>query len=220
MNGAIFSSHIFNRYYQNLAPSVKNRKTQAYVMVVMSLLTISFFGVFAVRPTLRTISQLERQIQDRSDLNDRLDKKINALIQAQESYQAVESQLPLLYSLLPEQSEFPLLLKHLEVLAQTHEATISGIQFDPIVILGEKSASDEKDNKASTDTTTSSIPLYFTLAVNGDYDHLIAFLTQLTKLDRIVTIQSVQFAGGKGGVGQASLSLGIQSSAYYYPTNL
>lgn len=199
---------------------VKNRKTQAYVMVVLSLLTISFFGFFAVRPTLRTISQLERQIQDRSDLNDQLDKKINALIQAQESYQAIEPQLPLLYSLLPEQPEFPLLLRHLETLAQTNEATISSIQFEPIVLLGEKPTATGEDDKATKNTASVTIPLYFTLAVNGDYTHLIAFLTQLTQLDRIVTIQSVQFTGGKGGTGVASLGLGVGSSAFYYPTNL
>ncbi len=200
-------------------------------MIVLSLFTIAFFGAFAIRPTLKTIATLRRQIGDKTLVNHRLEEKINNLILAQEEYQRVEADLPTLYSLLPEKAEFPTLLRKLEVLTIENGATISGIQFDPIVLYGEAPPPPGQPPAATPAKTTSrnaeetntpapipienlSTPLFFSLVMTGPYENLLASLNQLTKLDRLITIQSVDLSGN------TSLTVSIQSRAYYYPLDL
>ena len=213
--------HHYNRYYKNLQPLLKSKKTQAYFMVVLSLLTISFFGLFAIRPTIKTIAALQRQITDRSYLNTKLEEKINALINAQEEYTRVQSSLPLIYSLLPEKAEFPSLLRRLELLVDEKNATISGIQFDPIILYGDTRPArplpptETKSGETATSTIQTS-PIFFTLTLSGDYENLVELLDQLTQLERLVTINSVSLTNSQK-TGNARLVLGIQSRAYYYP---
>ena len=151
MSESMFALHRYYKYYQKLEPAFKNRKTQAYLMAVLSLMTISFFGFFAIRPTLKTIAVLQRQIIDRKTLNEKLDEKINALILAQDEYRLIEADLPLIYTLLPEKPEFPLLMRLLENLTIQNSATISGIQFDPIVLY-EKSLPETETDTETKDT--------------------------------------------------------------------
>lgn len=224
----LFLTQRYRHYYQKFEPLFKTKQVQAYIMVVLSLFTIAFFGAFAIRPTLKTIATLRRQIGDKTLVNQRLEEKINNLILAQEEYQRVEADLPTLYSLLPEKAEFPALLRKLEVLAIENGATISGIQFDPIVLYGEvppPPAPPAKPVEQSPHETTPqapaaqpvenlSTPLFFGLVLTGPYENLLITLNQLTKLDRLITIQSADLSGS------TSLIVSVQSRAYYYPLDL
>lgn len=216
MTESLTTSHRYRRYYQNLEPLLKTRQTQAFLMVVMSLVTIAFFGTFAIRPTLKTIATLQRQIEDRSFLNEKLEEKINALILAQEEYQRIASRLPLIYTLLPEKAEFPSLLRRLELLADQNSATISGLQFDPVVLYRESPPEVTTDVVSATPSAPTTTPIYFTLTLNGDYLNLVALLSQLTLIDRLVTIHSVTIS--KDQSGESRLNLGLTTRAYYYST--
>ena len=216
----MFALHRYYKYYQKLEPAFKNRKTQAYLMAVLSLMTISFFGFFAIRPTLKTIAVLQRQIIDRKTLNEKLDEKINALILAQDEYRLIEADLPLIYTLLPEKPEFPLLMRLLENLTIQTSATISGIQFDPIVLY-EKSPPETETATETKDTAADeTIPMFFTLSFQGKYQNLINLLDQLTRLERLITINSVDLSVAKLADEMSELKLGIQSRSYYYPESL
>ena len=216
----MFALHRYYKYYQKLEPAFKNRKTQAYLMAVLSLMTISFFGFFAIRPTLKTIAVLQRQIIDRKTLNEKLDEKINALILAQDEYRLIEADLPLIYTLLPEKPEFPLLMRLLENLTIQNSATISGIQFDPIVLY-EKSPPETETATETKDTAADeTIPMFFTLSFQGKYQNLINLLDQLTRLERLITINSVDLSVAKLADEMSELKLGIQSRSYYYPESL
>lgn len=215
---SLTTSHRYRRYYQKLEPLLKTRQAQAYLMVVMSLMTIAFFGTFAIRPTLKTIATLQRQIVDRSFLNDKLEEKINALILAQEEYQRIAPRLPLIYALLPEKAEFPSLLRRLELLTDQNSATISGIQFDPIVLHSESPREVTTEVNVAAPSAATTTPIYFTLTLNGDYPNLVTLLSQLTLIDRLVTIHSVTISKSQGG--ESQLNLGLVTRAYYYSTSL
>lgn len=220
MTESIAVTHRYRRYYQNLEPLLKTRQAQAFLMVIMSLVTIAFFGTFAIRPTLKTIATLQRQIEDRSFLNDKLEEKINALILAQEEYQRIAPQLPLIYTLLPEKAEFPSLLRRLELVVDQNSATIAGIQFEPIVLYSGLPSPLESTNDGTIESpsASSTTPIHFTLSLSGEYQNLVTFLSQLTLLDRLVTIQSVTITNNQSG--ESQLSLGLQTRAYYYSTSL
>lgn len=225
MSHVVLPNYRFSRYYKRLDPLIKNRRNQAYTLVVLSLLTISFFGFFAVRPTLKTIASLRKQIEDRTLLNTQLEEKINALINAQENYQQIEARLPLVYSLLPHKAEFPRLLRHLELLADSNNATISSIQFEPVVVYAkdgvivdatDSSELEQKDE--STAIADPATPIPFTLSVKGTYEELMSFLRQLTQLERIITLEAMDLTlENTGAAAENMLTLSIKAKAYYLP---
>lgn len=216
------SGYRFSRYYRQLDPLIKDKRTRAYWLVILSLLTISFFGIFAVRPTLKTISTLRRQIDDLTLLDTQLEEKINALIDAQESYMEIEPLLPLVYSLLPQNADFPRLLRHLELLADDNNASISSIQVEPVSIyssnesevaveiIPEEIETDE-DTQTPKDPT---MPLVVNFTVKGNYTDIINFLTRLTKIDRIISIETLNLTQDTSS--SSLLSLNVKANALYF----
>lgn len=226
---SVSQAHRYRRYYQRLEPLFKSPQAQAYTMVILSLFTIAFFGIFAIRPTLKTIAALQRKIGDNTEVDQKLEEKINALIQAQDTYQRMEPDLPLIYSLLPDKPEFPSLFRRIENLAIDHDATISAIQFDPIVLYAKSSNTSATPTGAAADTTTTSAPtaaatqttpMFFSLVFGGNYEKLLELLDRLTKLDRLITIQSVGLSPAGTAGGSSTLTVTIQSRAYYYSLTL
>ncbi len=223
----------YRRYYRRLEPLLHQRELQGYTMVILSLFTISFFGFFAIRPTIKTITTLQKQISDKTEVNKQLEAKINALILAQEEYQRLGPHLPTIYSLLPQTPEFPLLVSKLEVLVADHAATISAITFSPLTLYDAISTPNsnaprsptgsktnlaggvESTNSALPVSTLNPTPMSFGLALKGNYSNLIALLADLTKLDRVVSINSVSL--NKNDTEGASLNLSLQSRAFYAP---
>lgn len=233
----LYSAHRYRRFYKGYSQFFKNTAMQAYTMVALSLFAISFFGAFAIRPTLKTIAVLKRQITDRLEINEKLEQKINALVAAQDEYKNAEKDLPLIYSLLPETARFPSLFRKIEYLTVTNGATISGVQFDPVVLYTEgsqpsptppKTTGQESNAKDSqTQETTPAVPptrediqttpIFFTLTLLGPYQNLVRLLDTLTGLDRLITITSVELTGNQEDIGPAKLSIFIQSHAHYFP---
>lgn len=230
----VLTDRKYRRYYQRLEPLFKNRKTQAYFMVVMSLFTITFFSAFAIRPTLKTIVSLNKQIQDKSSVDERLDQKITSLIEARDAYQAIEPTVPLIYAALPQTADFPSLLRRIEIAVTLNQGIVSGIQFEPIVLHSQDAAAvvplpttnettSTETNEESVDSTVTTLEsstselftsIGFSLSVQGDFQNLINLLDYLTKLDRLITIKTVQISGGPEG--QATLLVGIQAAGYYF----
>lgn len=218
MTESIFQVQRINRVRKDIGPLFKTRKVQAYTMVVLSLFTVAFFGTFAIRPTLKTIATLQRKITDSDEVNRQLEEKINSLIEAQEEYQRIEPDLPLIYSLLPQRPEFPSLLRKIENLAIKNDATISGIHFDPIILYGE-SASASGQTPTQTDIPPST-PMYFSLTFVGNYPNLLKLLSHMTALDRLITVDAVNLTIANETDVNSSLNIAIASRAYYYQLTL
>lgn len=213
----------------SVSPIFKSRRNQAYTMIVLSLFAMSFFGFMAVRPTLKTIATLKRKIIDNTEVNQKLEQKINALVQAQDEFKRIQPDLGKVYSLLPERAEFPLLLSKLENVAKVHNTTITNLQFEPILLYGTDAETPiapppvtQEDTTSPTSKsvlgeTTEITPFNFELTFTGNYQDLIALLDRLTKFERLLTINSVQINFNEN---DASLVLVSQSEAFYYPLTL
>ena len=241
MNNSVYISNRYHKYYQRIAPVFKTQKAQAYTMVILSLFTISFFGVFAIRPTLKTIATLQRQIIDRSEVSQKLEEKINALIAAQETYQGITADIPTIYALLPDKPEVTSLLIKLEQLIDNKNATISAIQLDAVTIYtamvkpnSASSSAQAASNVLAAEATAPqgaiavtprqtgnpNTPINFSVSYKGKYADLVAILIQLTKLDRLITINSAELRLGDTAQKDATLTVGLHSQAYYFPLNL
>lgn len=98
--------HRFNKYYTAIEPLLASQEAHAYGLLILSLLTMAFFGYFAIRPTLSTISNLNRQISDAQLVDQKLQEKITALSTLSQQYNAIQPDLGIVWTALPREIKF------------------------------------------------------------------------------------------------------------------
>lgn len=187
----------------NFDIQIKSKKTASYFTLTLSLLSLSFFGIFAIKPTITTAVSLTKNIQDLKKLNLQYEDKIGNLIRAQTEYEKIRSDLPLLDTAIPANASFVKLVKAVERFANTENITVSQFQIETVPV----------------STLSSSSKMYsfgFNLSASGKYSSLTSFISHLLNWKRIVTISSLDFGKEVGSPG-ANLRLTLKGSAYYEP---
>jgi Tfp pilus assembly protein PilO len=196
--------HRYRRYFLDISLLYKKKKVRVYTEIVLSLLTISFFLVFAIKPTLTTIAGLIKTIQDQKLVSETLAEKINALRQAQTEYNLITDDIYLVDEALPKDTQISLLVKQLEALARRSGITIETTKFDQVWIKG---ASPTKEKETSQSVN-------FSFVASGEYQNLKLFLNSLSSLRRITLVESFAFKTGKTEEGSL-LSLSLNGKAYF-----
>lgn len=170
-------------YYRTLVPLFEKPKVAAYTMLVLSFFTISFFGMFAIRPTLATIAQLRKQISDQQVVLSRMEEKITALVQAQQSYEAIKPDLDSIFEALPENPELGSLVGKLNRSLVANNMEVVILQFLPVTLSKPEVLSSE------------AVPMGFTMALKAQYDDILTFVDFLSRTDRIISIDSIDISG-------------------------
>ena len=125
----------FHRYYQRLQPIMKKPKARATTTAVFSFLAISLFVLYAIRPTAQTIIFLRREISDKTALNQKMEDKITALIEAQTNYESIQDKVPLVDEALPQNPDAIILARQLRNLANISGASISAMNMSSLPIV-------------------------------------------------------------------------------------
>lgn len=198
------SYKVYSRYYQKIGPFFKKPRVQAYIMLILSFFTMSFFGIFAIRPTLKTITQLQRKIKDSQFVSQALEEKIISLSQAKEAYQKVEKSLPLIAKALPPEPQFSFFLQDLESLAQEVDATISGVKLESVDLT-------KKD-------PTLPIKLSCFLALASNYPSGKEFIHRLIETPRLYTIENFEIRS-RAKEGETELKLDLKVNSFYFEPN-
>lgn len=181
--------------------------------VAFTFLTVSLFAWYAIRPTLSTILYLKREIADKVEVNQKMEEKISALIEAQGVLSQIEPNLPYLSEALPQQADVVTLFGQLATLAQISQASISSVRTSdvPLGSIASPSATRNTGNP-------SQLPLSVT--VTGTYDKLQLFLDGMIDMRRIVSIDSIGFSPDKTSgslLDNSVLQLLIKARSFYIP---
>ena len=191
--------HRYRRYFTDLSKFHQHKKYRAYTRVILSLLTVTFFIFFAIRPTFKTIAQLMRQVKDQKNISAELEKKINNLSEAQKNYLVIESELNLVEDALPQKAEIILLAKQIEALARQSGIVIVNLRFNDINLVESQKREEEKQD------------IKFSFNALGNYPDLKNFLRDLMSLRRIVLVEAFSFQTGKSEGNILSLNLNGQA---------
>lgn len=195
----------YHRYFTNLARFYHQKKVRVYTGTVLSIFTIAFFLLFAIKPAVVTIAGLVKKINDQKLVSEKLEKKVQALTQARKNYLAIQADLNLVEQALPTKPEISYFLKELEALTRQAGITLNTAQFGQI---------DLKEKKAITQKTPKEIG--FNLTTSADYQKLKNFLQILGSLRRTVLINAFGFTTSKKEEGEAKpLGLAVQANVYY-----
>lgn len=199
--------HQYRRFKVDLSAFYQNKKVKTYASLVLTIGTVAFFLLFAIRPTVATIAKLTREIKDNKTVIDGLDRKIESLNSAQIEYQRVKNQLPLIDEALPLEPELGLLVRQLEALARKDSVNLTSLQFSPSVLVettAEKNGGVESPEGKQAE-------LEFSVSATGSYDQLKSFAKNLTGLRRIVKIESYTLSKDKG----EQMTLTLKAQAYH-----
>ncbi|WP_028320534.1 type 4a pilus biogenesis protein PilO [Desulfatiglans anilini] len=139
--------------------------------------TVMFLGAlflcFVYRPSIRGIADLEMELAGLSERSTQSRIRVRNLARLQEERKAAEAQLEQALSILPDSREIPTLLRN--ITAKGEESCLEFLLFSP-----QKEV--EKDFFVE-------IPV--SIEVRGRYRNVVAFLTTISSMERIVHVLNV-----------------------------
>jgi Tfp pilus assembly protein PilO len=195
--------HVYLEYIK-LFPITRSPEIRTYTTLILTLLGLIGFSVFAISPTIRTILELRRTLADERFANESLETKIAAIQSLQQQYSALGASLTRVSEAIPNAPEVSSLLAKIQTLVAQ-----SGMR---IVKLEALEVELTKQGKSSEAPTPSSF--VFTLNVSGSYAQLTTLLQALHRFDRIVTIDSLAITREEQTSG---LTANIRARAYFHP---
>lgn len=196
-------------YYKRLKQLSQNPLTRVSGLVSLTFFTIAFFGIFAISPTLKTIAQLNKQIEDTETVNSKLKSKVKDLEKAEIVYSQVLESLDLVDRVLPEKNEFERLAWQISWLVVESGVEITSSSFGEFVIVGSQDKAEGKVQLISLD-----------LSVSGSYNKIKAMLKKITEIDRLIEIETVSLTknAADGGGKSQTLTANLKLKADYFDT--
>ncbi|MEK7526055.1 MAG: type 4a pilus biogenesis protein PilO [Patescibacteria group bacterium] len=180
----------YKRYFSNIRVFYEQRQDiKMFMEILLSLLTISMFAIFAIRPTLLTIGQLLTDIQNKEDTVAKLNIKIQNLKTAQEVYDNSADVLSILDTAIPASTSIDSAVRQLEGITQKNNVTISSISIGESPIKGDGKVSKSEKEVAVLPTNSEGLTMNFN--VSGDYLSLMTFLQDLQNMRRPMFIDQV-----------------------------
>lgn len=193
-----------SRYYTYIKPFLKNKTVQTYSSLVFSIVTITFFSLFAIKPTLSTIVGLQKSIAEHKQLLEQVENKGETLSLGRKNYDAINQELKdELVSLMPNSTQLPNFLEILSLLTNDAEASGSGIQFQPIELVGTPSQISKAALIKEID---------FSFNIQGSFEQVTNTLNQLSRQRRLINIQSVNFNQSE----ESALVMTINAKTYFF----
>ncbi len=153
--------------------------------LVFSILMVIVFALFAIRPTLVTMGDLLKEIDDKQKLNDALAQKVAALSTVQTTYLALQDRLAVLDKALPSSPHFQEALAIMEKLASDRNLTITDMSV--------KEIPREVDESTVDIHTATRISRPMSVTVVGDYPSIRQFVEDIRNVQRTMVVNSIVF---------------------------
>lgn len=202
--------HRYRRYFVDIRRLYQKREVIIYTGLTLSLLTIAFFGLFALKPTIITIVSLVKEAQEKRQIDNQLQTKINSLSSAQTNFALAGNSLSLVDDALPGDPFPSQILYQLEFLIQQEGLTVRSLAIEPVTLLGE--AKEKKTEKKISGPDW----VGFSISLSGNFENLSKFVSSLEKLRRLVTIDSLTFSQSKSEE-EKLMNLNISGKTYFLP---
>ena len=187
--------------YLEMLPNFKNEQTQRFTSIILTLITISLFGMFAINPTLSTIVKLRKELVDNEFVEHSLEEKIRNLGILQQEYVAIQEDIQYALDSIPKTPEVPLLMAQIQSVARNTNIHISNLQ-NLAVELFQKNSGEKKYYSYS-----------FSLSGTGTFEDISTFFSKVVNMRRIISIDT--FSIDKTADKTGALRFSLQGTAYY-----
>lgn len=167
-----------NKYLPTL-PYLTPERSQKFFGIVLTLCALSFFGFFAIKPTVSTILKLRKELSDNLFVFHQLEVKIKNLTELRKLYFNLQQDLPTIKNTITAQPDVHLLFAQIQSIAQTSNIAIKKLQnFEVEVLKNEKG------------TGKNYYSYSFSIVGTGSFEDISNFISTLTNMERIVNIDT------------------------------
>jgi Tfp pilus assembly protein PilO len=189
---------------------------KAYLELLLSLATIAVLGLFAIRPTALTITQLLTDISNKRETARQMTKKIEDLNTAQNLMLNQKANIALLQKAIPTGAAPEDYERQIEGIATKNGVTLTTTSIDPTLIKGE---GDVAGTKASNNSAITTIPLpaeakgmKLSFIITGSYQQVSSFLKDIENERRPIVLDDVSLSSANG---EQSLTLTVTGRVTY-----
>lgn len=183
-----------------LNASQNKQRVTAYLYIIFSLFALSFFGIFAIGPTITTISNLNKQLEEDKSALKQLQDKNAALKSLSASYLEIEPQLDLIENAIPQNSKVADISRQLELLTIKHNLIVQKLDSGLMELYPAKNANS---------------PIFsflFSVGVSGKEQDINSFIGDLINMGRIIGIEKLTTGKQQNNLFSAS----ITGRAFFY----
>lgn len=197
-----FLTHLENQpYLVSLLPRLKEERTQSFATIAFTLIAIAIFGFFAINPTLSTIADLQKQLDDSKFVDNELTKKISALTSLQGRYNQMQNDLPVVLEAIPTTANITNFVAQLQTVGEENNMQIASIQTYPV------------DVSSLVGPTTRYSSFAFTIDGAGSPTNISHFLTEISSFNRLVVLDNISL--NQTLQGSSLLRLTIKGKVYF-----
>lgn len=190
------------REYLKLLPGIEHENTRLFITLALTFGALIFFGIFAINPTISTIAELRKELDDNLQVESQLQTKIENLSALHQQYVQLESDLHYVTAAIPQSAEAPLLSAQIAALIQKYGLSLVSYRVAEVQLA----------NTAQNTTKTTSF--IFNLQAEGSYDKMMGFANALANMNRIVTIESMSISRDQK---TNDLVLSLRGRQYFKP---
>ncbi len=195
-------SNLYSRYFTYIKPIGRLPIIKNYGSTILTLLTMSILIFFAIKPTIETILVLQKKLADENEVLQKVTQKANNLSLGKKNYDNLDQNIKeKISAAITDTISLKSLVQALEQTAKVHEASVSALQIQPLVI----------NTKIESQTGVLS-EISFTFNIEGAYKNLIAILQDLRSSSRLISVDSLSLSkSNDGGI----LIMSLSGRAYY-----
>lgn len=189
------------KYFPKL-PYLSQERSQKFSYIVLTLLALSFFGFFAISPTVSTILKLKKEVTDSEFVYRELETKIKNLSILGQRYASLQNDLPSITDAITREPNVHLLFAQIQGAAQKSNIKLSKLQNFEVEIL---------KNNNTTGRKYYSYP--FTIAGKSSFENISDFVSTITDMQRIINIDI--FSISSTIEPNSPLEFNIQGTAFF-----
>ncbi len=191
----------YKSYFLNVIVVYKRRKDlRMFLEIILSLATISFFAVFALKPTFLTIAELTKEIKTKEETVAKMDEKIQNLERGQQIYTQEQTKISLLKDTIPSAPVPDSFVRQIEGVTTKHPVTILGMSIGEVILVGEEKV--QKRGKELEALPGGARGVTFSISATSSYLDLAAFLSTLQNLRRPVKIDATTINSSETDIGK------------------
>ena len=201
LDGSLLKKLPKEGYISKLLPRIQEEHTRVFMTFAMTLFAVGVFGFFAISPTLSTIAQLNKQLDDSRFIDEKLTQKIANLAVLQQKYTKLQGDLPVVLSAIPVYPDIGILVGQIQGVSETSNVALLRVQTFPVDITAVKLP------------PTASTSFGISFDVQGEPKDLTTFLENITSFDRLITIDNVSVV--KQAPTDSNLRMSIKGKAFF-----
>lgn len=178
-------------------PSKKAEMIFTSLTFIVALLLV----VFAIVPTFRTVTEINKEIKEKERITTALESKIKALNELDNQFYANKDTFKDISLIFPTSQNFSLFLANIDAIVTRNNFILSSINFSEY----KESSTESNDLKLNTLS-----PYSVRLSVKGSKMNLINFLKDLESLPMYPVVESINYSSEVDEQGNTDFSLELR----------